>query len=788
MPHAERALILQRLAAQGTIPEAMVQRAPQDAAAAGVSEDTWLEAAVAVLGLPAAHPEDLLVSTSALVAVLNTANLDLEVCRRLQAAPYLRQGQLHVAYENGTSVLNLPRGAFPPHTVTLSTPTRIRGWLQALSSLQSQRTMPLQVLTAGGVRDGEGPSGMGLTRPALSPAPQTPREAVQALLPSSSAFTGRRTAWTLGEVLGAGAAADVYIATNESGQKAAFKQLRLGANVEHLQETLLRFEREANLVERLAHVNVVRLYDRGLDDNGHPWIASEFVDGGSVEALLHKTGAMPPVLGMRIIADILRGLEAAHGLGVVHRDLKPANLLLTARGTCKVADFGVAKVDDDLLETANGVTYGSPAYMSPEQAQGRPIDGRSDLFAVGTICVELLTGRNPFDRFHIQESLRAVCAADPGPLFAAMPGLPPGVEDVIRRLLAVDREERFASATEALEALQPFVDWIETHESNVVRRALSSPKETIRELRHRQARLLERQAKAALQQRPPRRHEAALALGDAVSLDPADDDLRHQAEALVDMHVFALESRLRGLPADIDAITPDERRPELLKRAALAHFELGNVREARFYLRRALQLGGRQDEVLLSRLRALQGDLALAPYAAPRSIQNAEQIDVFVRTPDIETERVVRKLDASRMSTKTIVAAPTPSRFGMAFVAAAVLAVTTTGAYLLGERAARPEQGTQVMDSRNAEAQILLRNGEDALKDGDRDTAVLLLRSAWDKAPRTPAASRAALLEGMVLLQDGRTDAAREAIIRALTGDLSDEDRAEGSALLNQLG
>ena len=797
--------------------------------AEGIDEEAWLAAGTEVFGL-CACPSDALVPTPGTVAaILARPDLDIQRWSSIPAVPFFLDGQLHVAFQNSTGVLHPLTGAIPPHRAVLTTPQRLHQLLDALrqaTAAAAGRTMPLSLLSGAQEPPEALPSAVravtlpkasaattpsnvplasqhttalfggmpppaldGLPRPALGRGPLTPKEAVQALLPASSAMTGRRAAWTLLRPLGAGAAADVHLAENASGQKAAFKQLRLdlgGEDPSMAKDMLLRFEREANLVERLAHVNVVRLFDRGIDDNGQPWIASEFVDGGSVDDLLHKAGPMPVVLAMRIVADILRGLEAAHGLSVVHRDLKPANLLLTKKGTCKVADFGVAKADDDLFRTAQGVTYGSPAYMSPEQARGLAIDARSDLFAVGSICVELLTGKNPFDRFHIQESLQAVCQADPGTLFAAAPGLPALVDTFVRRLLAPEPEDRFQSATEALEALQGFVDWVESHEGGVVARALAAPRETVRELRHREARLLERQAQQAMQQRPPRRHEAGLALGDAVGLCPADDGLRRQAEALVQLHVHPLESRVNGLPDGVDEVTPDERRPDLVRKAGLAHFEVGNVREARFYLRRFLQLSTNADDVVSNRLRMLQGEEVLAPFVLARVSPHQTLVRAPSRHVEDETERVERQ--AGRPYTKSAVAnLPSTNVPRAAVMVLLVVLSTAFGAYWLGSQRDAPAQDTREAIEAEAQNNLTFGNGQAAERDGDTAVALLLYQEAWNRNPRSQSASRAALAEANLQHRLGEAALARDAVTRSLTGQLSEKDRKRAEALLNLL-
>jgi serine/threonine-protein kinase len=222
-------------------------------------------------------------------------------------------------------------------------------------------------------------------------------------------------------------------------------------------EGLARFRREAELSQRLSHPNTVRLYDVGATEQGLPFIAWELLRGRSVGAALEKDGPMPPARVAHIAKQALRSLAEAHALGVIHRDLKPENLFLCdftgEPDFVKVLDFGIAKslVSNDKL-TREGLMVGTPTYMAPEQVTGQPIDGRTDLYALGLVMAELLTGRAVF----YGDSALAICMAQasdaPAPLSQNALGSPLG--SILARATQKPPSLRFSSAAEMLDAIE----------------------------------------------------------------------------------------------------------------------------------------------------------------------------------------------------------------------------------------------------------------------------------------------------------------------------------------------
>jgi serine/threonine protein kinase len=203
-------------------------------------------------------------------------------------------------------------------------------------------------------------------------------------------------------------------------------------------DSAARFQQEARAIAALGHPNICQIFDIGAD-----FLVLEFVEGSPLQGPLSPAEVLPLAL------EIASALEAAHKRGILHRDLKPANVLVTERGA-KLLDFGLAKMTGesgiDSTRTTEGAVLGTAAYMSPEQACGRPLDARSDIFSFGALLYEVLSGRRPFAGDSILETLNAVVSSEPPPLDSPL-------SPVVRKCLAKDASERFQSAAELKAAL-----------------------------------------------------------------------------------------------------------------------------------------------------------------------------------------------------------------------------------------------------------------------------------------------------------------------------------------------
>lgn len=252
-------------------------------------------------------------------------------------------------------------------------------------------------------------------------------------------------------LLARGGMAAVYAAIDtRSGRAVALK--RILPEVAEDPEFRSRFLHEVRLHSRLKHPNVLELLDFG--EGGELFLSMELIDGGTLRTLLDNLGTLPPELALFVAVETLRGLACAHEGGIVHRDVKPQNVMVTRSGEVKVADFGISKTSQMTRLTQTGSVIGTPAYMSPEQATASRLDARSDLFSVGVMLHEALSGSNPFLTDNPATTLRRIVDEEPPSLFLHDPTIPAGTEVFCERLLRKRPEDRFPSAEAAVKAAE----------------------------------------------------------------------------------------------------------------------------------------------------------------------------------------------------------------------------------------------------------------------------------------------------------------------------------------------
>ncbi len=258
-------------------------------------------------------------------------------------------------------------------------------------------------------------------------------------------------------VIGRGAMGVVFEARDVSlGRIVALKTLSVAATIpeEFREQFEQRFYREARAAGSVQHPGIVVVYEVGQDDaTKTPYMALEFLHGRPLDTVLSQEGALPWQEALRIVARIAEALEVAHAQGIVHRDLKPANVMLLASGDTKIMDFGVAKVEASQL-TSVGQVLGSPSYMAPEQAIEARADARSDLFSLGSVLYELLTGRRAFPGRGVTEILIRLVNENPAPPSASVPGLSGQVDAVVMRALEKDPAKRYARARDLIEDIE----------------------------------------------------------------------------------------------------------------------------------------------------------------------------------------------------------------------------------------------------------------------------------------------------------------------------------------------
>ncbi|MDX3454054.1 protein kinase [Streptomyces sp. ME02-8801-2C] len=260
--------------------------------------------------------------------------------------------------------------------------------------------------------------------------------------------------YQLRDLLGEGGMASVHLAYDSVlDRQVAIKTLHTELGRE--QAFRERFRREAQAVAKLTHTNIVSVFDTGEDDvagTTTPYIVMEYVEGqplGSVlDADVRQFGAMPADKALKITADVLAALEISHEMGLVHRDIKPGNVMTTKRGVVKVMDFGIARAMQSGVTsmTQTGMVVGTPQYLSPEQALGRGVDARSDLYSVGIMLFQLVTGRLPFNADSALAIAYAHVQEQPVAPSSVNRALPPAVDALVARALKKNPNERFPSA------------------------------------------------------------------------------------------------------------------------------------------------------------------------------------------------------------------------------------------------------------------------------------------------------------------------------------------------------
>src|SRR5262245_16494790 len=251
--------------------------------------------------------------------------------------------------------------------------------------------------------------------------------------------------------LGEGAMGVVYRAQDAAlGRVVALKML--SAELGGEEELHQRFQREAEAIGRLSHPHIVTVYDMG-DAEGQLYMAMELLEGQDMRKLVERGRAIPLADRVRILAQICDGMAYAHSRGVVHRDIKPANILVTTKGQVKLLDFGLARVAARSTITRRGVILGTPDYMSPEQAMGRNVDHRSDIFSAGAVFYEFLGFLKPFRGKTLHSVLYQILSEEPEPLLTIDPRLPARLAAVVHGMLRKEPEKRYESMEAVRRAL-----------------------------------------------------------------------------------------------------------------------------------------------------------------------------------------------------------------------------------------------------------------------------------------------------------------------------------------------
>jgi eukaryotic-like serine/threonine-protein kinase len=265
--------------------------------------------------------------------------------------------------------------------------------------------------------------------------------------------------YRLTELLGEGGMATIYLGHDLKLERdVAIKILRPEYGRD--EAFVARFRQEANSAASLSHPNVVQVYDYGTDEAG-PFIVMEYVDGQDLGQIVRDRGFVPSAAAARIAMQVADGLAAAHALGIVHRDIKPSNILVSVAGQVKVADFGIARALSEAQLTLPGQTLGSVRYLSPEQARGENVTAATDIYALGLVLSEMLTGRPVWSGDTAGAVAMARLTEDPPAPSSIRVDVNPALDGIVRRALARDPAQRFGSAAAFSDALGRFLSGLQ---------------------------------------------------------------------------------------------------------------------------------------------------------------------------------------------------------------------------------------------------------------------------------------------------------------------------------------
>lgn len=247
-------------------------------------------------------------------------------------------------------------------------------------------------------------------------------------------------------LIGKGGMGAVYLAEDRSlDRRVALKMLP--PQFMQDREIVARFRREAQALARLRHPNLMHIYAVG-EHKGRPYFAMEYIKGSTLSSIIETAGRIAPAQAAHIAAEVMSALDKVHKARMMHRDVKPGNIMIDEDGRAVLMDFGLARQEQDSALTADHTVLGTPKYMSPEQAQGERVDSRTDIYSLGIVLYEMLTGRAPFTGKTSFEILRRHIDSSVPPPSELEPDVPPGLDAVVARAVAKSREDRYQNVRE----------------------------------------------------------------------------------------------------------------------------------------------------------------------------------------------------------------------------------------------------------------------------------------------------------------------------------------------------
>jgi len=268
---------------------------------------------------------------------------------------------------------------------------------------------------------------------------------------SDAEISGNIGPYEVRRLLGKGGMGTVYLAADHAlDRPVAIKVLPL-----HLSEDeaiVARFQREARAIAKLRHPNLMHIYTVG-EHEGRPYFAMEYVKGSTLAFVLAQTGPMPPAQAAQVAGEVLAALDKVHGAGIVHRDIKPANIMIDEDGRTILMDFGLARQAEEVPLTGDHTVLGTPNYMSPEQAKGDPVDPRCDIYSLGIVLYEMLTGAAPFKGKSSFEILRQHIESSVPPPSEFQPGVPGALDQIVATAVAKSADDRYEDVRQMAAAL-----------------------------------------------------------------------------------------------------------------------------------------------------------------------------------------------------------------------------------------------------------------------------------------------------------------------------------------------
>jgi serine/threonine protein kinase len=371
--------------------------------------------------------------------------------------------------------------------------------------------------------------------------------------------------------LGEGAMGVVYRARDTTlGRMLALKMLSTDLSGE--EELHKRFNREVQAIGRLSHPNIVTVYDQGEAD-GHLYMAMELLEGQDLRAVIEKASDVSLSDRVRIMIEISLGLGYAHSKGVVHRDIKPANILVTRAGPAKILDFGLARLGAEGTITRRGVILGTPDYMSPEQAMGKAVDNRSDIFSAGAVFYEFLTLEKPFKGKTLHSVLYQILSHEPTPVLTLNPDLPARLAAVIHRMMSKSPDKRYSTMEEVVRDLQAVNEIVGRSAGRAAFRVRRTPEAERNLGEDTRARIRELVAHGRDHFAAGNYPKALAVLRQALKLDPNCEEAaeilwRTEQKAQQDTDANAIDGRVVALLAKVKGGMPSEEMQQALAELA----------------------------------------------------------------------------------------------------------------------------------------------------------------------------------------------------------------------------